>query len=260
MKLIYKNPGYQYSIDSIMLFETGEQSDWWRSGLFYFYPQLKKEYIDTLGFEQRKSYYTDILSKEYTEKEALCLEKVENYNQYWDQHESQIEDALSEAFDTDTHSYFNDMIGNITLNPVCPRDLSKHSFDVFWMNSEKGALGMALHEIIHFVWFDVWQNHLQDNKEEYESPYLKWIFSEMAVEPVMHDKRLCTINPYFERKNGGCVYNYFYTLNINGVPILETLLRMYHENTIVDFMEQGYSYCQKYEKEIRKHIQESERA
>jgi hypothetical protein len=241
-----------------MLFETGEQRDWWRNGLFYFYPQLSKEYIDTLSFQQRKNYYIETLYQVYRDEESNWTEKVEKYNQYWDEYEVQIADALSETFDTDTYKYFNDIVGNITLNPVCPRDLSKRSFDVFWKNSEKGALGMALHEIIHFVWFDVWQKHFQDNKNEYEAPYLKWILSEMVVEPIMHDERLSNINPYFDRNKGGCVYDYFYTMNINGKPILETLLSMYKENSIIDFMEQGYSFCQRYETEIRTHIRLSE--
>ncbi|MFR5786273.1 MAG: hypothetical protein ACLUHE_03445 [Christensenellales bacterium] len=51
---------------------------------------------------------------------------------------------------------------------------------------------------------------MEDNYDEYERPSLKWILSEMVVESVMRDERLSSINPYFPRENGGCVYPYFF--------------------------------------------------
>lgn len=57
------------------------------------------------------------------------------------------------------------------------------------MNSDKGAIGSAIHEIIHFVWFYVWNQTFADSYEEYETPSLKWILSEMIVESVMYQKQ-----------------------------------------------------------------------
>ena len=75
----------------------------------------------------------------------------------------------------------------------------------------------------------------------------------------MHDKRLSSINPYYPRENGGCVYPYFQNMVIDGKPILKTLDRYYRENRILDFMEASYLYCLKFEKEIRSHIREAEK-
>jgi dolichol kinase len=115
-----------------------------------------------------------------------------------------------------------------------------------------GYQGTALHEIIHLIWFFVWNNHFNDNNYDYETPHLKWIFSEMVVDPIMrHDERLYSINPYFE---SGCTYEYFYTMEIEGTPILDTMLRLYESNTIITFMEKGYKYCLEHETEIRKQM------
>ena len=38
MHLTYENPGFSHSLDSILLFETDDQSPWWREALFHFYP------------------------------------------------------------------------------------------------------------------------------------------------------------------------------------------------------------------------------
>ncbi len=83
-------------------------------------------------------------------------EKVTAYNKYWTLYEEQVTQAFADAFGIDCDIQFNDLVCNISLNPVAPRYLQQHSFDVFYLNSEKGALGSALHEIVNFVWFIVW--------------------------------------------------------------------------------------------------------
>lgn len=117
---------------------------------------------------------------------------------------------------------------------------------------------MAIHEIIHFVWFHVWNELFGDSYDEYESPSMKWIFSEMVVESIMSDERLCSLNPYFPRENGGCIYPYFFDMEANGENVLATLNDMYKNKKINDFMKDGYAYCIANEKEIRNHIATSE--
>ena len=46
---------------------------------------------------------------------------------------------------------------------------------------------------------------------------------------------------------------------IDGKPILETLDQYYRENKIQDFMEESYKYCQKFEKDIRFHMNKAEK-
>ena len=67
----------------------------------------------------------------------------------------------------------------------------------------------------------------------------------MVVEAIMSDQRLSTINPYFPKENGGCVYPYFQNMIIEGVSVLDKLSDLYQNNTITDFMEASYAYCVK---------------
>lgn len=97
-----------------------------------------------------------------------------------------------------------------------------------------------------------------DSYDEYERPSLKWILSEMVVESVMKDERLGSINPYFPRENGGCIYPYFFDMVVDGKPILDTLDTMYQSQSIEDFMRNSYAYCKEHEAAIRAHIQNSE--
>lgn len=250
MKLEYKSPGLEYSIDSIMLFHNDTQNEFWTDSLFYFYPQIDKNKFKELTPDKRVDYLKAVL-KDIIQLKELEKKKIE-YQDYWNTKSSSIQEALEQSFAIPLSDHFNNMTANITLNPVCPRFLERNSFDVFYLNSAKGALGIALHEIIHFVWFLVWNTHFKDNKNEYETPHLKWIFSEMVIDPIMrHDERLYSINPYFEQ---GCAYDYFYSMKIDSTPILETMLYFYQNNSIINFMEIGYNYCLKHENEIRKQI------
>jgi hypothetical protein len=63
-----------------------------------------------------------------------------------------------------------------------------------------------------------------------------------------------SVESIMQFENEGCAYGYFYSMIIDGKPILETLYEMYSNSAITEFMEQGYGYCKKYEPEIRKQI------
>jgi hypothetical protein len=251
MDLVFRDPGFQYSIDSIMMFQSDEHSDWWRESLFMVYPQMDREHFDSLCPAERKAYMEEALQAVYEQSRAEISDKIQQYREHWIECKPQVEAAFKDAFGMDVQNLFNDIHANITLNPVSPRFLAEHTFDIFYKNSKKGALGVSLHELIHFLWFNVWQECFADDPSEYESPSLKWVFSEMAVDPIMRDQRLSSINPYFE---AGCAYEYFYTMKIDEQPILDTLFAMYKSNPVREFMRSGYKYCMENEKSIRRQM------
>lgn len=260
MKLTVRNPEFADMLDHILAFQTEETTDFWSETLYHFYPQLDRAHGSALPLPQRREYIRGVLESIYQQIEGTIQEKAAAYQAQWDQDLAQVEDALSDMFRIDCEEILNDMVCNVTMNPIEPRYLQEHTFDTFYLNSPRGAVGGGIHEIIHFVWFHVWNQVFRDDCEEFEAPSLKWILSEMAVEPIMREERLKSINPYFDRKNGGCVYPYFYTMKIDGQPILDTLYGMLEENTMVEFMRKSYAYCLAHEAEIRNHIHQAERA
>lgn len=260
MQLIWREPGFDYSMKSIMQFQTDEAGEYWMEPLYYFFPEIKREVAQTLSCEARAHYIGEKLQTFYAQEKGMLEEKVEAYQKHWENCKEPIVEAFCEAFEMDCRTRFENITGNITLGPIAPRYLEERAFDVFYLNSERGALGLALHEMIHFVWFDVWKRHFGDDDVEYEIPHLPWILSEMTVEPIMRDPRLASVNPYFERdyekKENGCVYGCFYDMKVDGEPILETLYRKYRQESITDYMEWAYAYCQTHEKEIRGQMRE----
>lgn len=259
MEVIFGNPGADYMIRQIMEFQAEGESAFWSEPLYHFYPQLDKAYAASLPFSERNGYIERTLRAVYVELEDAINEKTLLYSRHWAACKAQITAALSDAFGVDCAELFNDLRCNVSMNPISPRFLWERRFDVFYLNSERGAIGVGIHEIIHFVWFYVWNRIFGDSYDEYERPTLKWILSEMVVESIMKDSRLSSINPYFPRENGGCIYPYFFDMKADGALILDTLDAMYKSRGIEDFMESSYAYCRRHEAEIRDHIQKSER-
>lgn len=260
MDITFQNPGIEYMIDCIMGFQGEDETDFWTEPLYRFYPQIDRAHAKGLAFAERKAYIEGVLRTIYDEIGSTIDEKVGQYAAHWEKHRQQVTQALSDAFELDCGACFNDLTCNVSMNPIMPRFLRERSFDVFYLSSERGALGLALHEKIHFVWFYVWNQEFSDSYDEYERPSLKWILSEMVVESIMSDARLSSINPYYPREEGGCVYPYFFDMRVQGEPVLDTLDRMYRELPIREFMRRAYAYCQQYEAEIRSHIERAENA
>lgn len=261
MNITYLDPGFAHSIRSIMEFQQEGESAYWSDSIFYFYPQIDAQRLSAMPLMEKERYITDMLRGVYQELQPEWRRKLEAYNQHWQAHRLQVEAAFSDAFAVDVRPLFNDLTGCITLNPVSPRFLTQHTFDVFHLNSECGALGLTLHEMTHFLWFHLWNAHFHDSYDEYERPSLKWILSEMVVESIMRDERLSSINPYFPREHGGCVYGYFQDMLIDGKPLLDTLDAMYRtRSSIQHFMEKSLRYCQQHESAIRSHIAAAETA
>lgn len=190
MDIEFVNPGVDYMIQRMMDFQTEDESAFWSEPLYRFYPQLDKAYAISLPFSERNEYIERTMRAVYAKLEDTINEKVALYIRHWNACKPQITAALSDAFDVDCANLFNDIRCNLSLNPIEPRFLKERCYDTFYLNSERGAIGGGIHEIIHFVWFHVWNRLFGDSYDEYERPSLKWILSEMVVESVMKDERL----------------------------------------------------------------------
>ena len=258
MNITFRDPGGDHSVESISLFLSGSETPFWSEPILHFYPQLDRHMLTRLEGSQKQEYLKDALSAVYESKREEIRGKVTSYNAHFQAHKGQIEAALSDAFDLDAGAVFNDLTSNVTLNPICPRFLKERYFDLFYLSSERGALGLSLHEVIHYFWFHVWNGHFGDSYDEYETPSLKWILSEAVVEAIMSDERLSSLNPYFPKENGGCVYPYFQSMVLDGVPMLHTLDKLYRGCSITGFMEEAYAYFSRYESDIRRHIEQAE--
>lgn len=56
MNVTFVNPGVDYMVDRILDFQTEDEVAFWAEPLFYFYPQLDKDYANSLPSLERKEY------------------------------------------------------------------------------------------------------------------------------------------------------------------------------------------------------------
>ena len=59
MEITFKNPGVEYMIESILAFQI-EENEFWSGPLYYFFPQIDKDYAKTLSFTEKKEYIEKI--------------------------------------------------------------------------------------------------------------------------------------------------------------------------------------------------------
>ena len=226
--------------------------------LHYYYFDIDVEYTYTLNYEEQTEYLYSILKDVYIKQEALLKQKVTLFETSWKKYQEQITNALSKAFHYDTHTCFNDLHCCINIHPLMSHDLVNHRFDIFYLEDEKGMIGYTIHELIHFLWFDLWHKTFHDDFREYDTPSLKWISSELILVPIMNDECLHNINPFFICERTGEINETFYDLKINNQYILQIIDDMYHQYPIQEFMKHAYQFVQSHEEAIRQHIYSSQ--
>ena len=241
------------TLSSILHFQTDNTSSYWRGSLFKAYPFLDEEKCRKLVWKDRKEYLTIELSKIYDKIEINLRKKCSIYQEIWDKNKENINFTYSKVFGLDCNNLLNTMIAEISLNPICPRNVKNLTYSVVWAGDEFDFLKTSLHEMIHFVWFYIWKKHFGDSWSEYEAPNLKWILSEMVVDTFVKNTDIGNIYP--EKYKDRPAYKYFYEMKINNQFILDTLNSLFkNSQNIVQFMEEAYHYCQKYEEDIRKQV------
>ncbi len=115
MEIVFTNPGVDYMICQIMEFQGENETVFWSDSLYHFFPQLDKAHAATLSFNEKKKYIDSVLRKVYAELEEMINEKTVLYSRHWETCKGQICDALSEAFELDCRTVFNDLRCNVSM-------------------------------------------------------------------------------------------------------------------------------------------------
>ena len=256
MQLTWKQKAIEDDLEFILFLQQDNKPDWWSKRLFEAFPTLNYEYTRKLPESERLKY----IRKEMKKLAVLHSDDIQNsikmFQTNWTPVEKKLNQAYSSTFGVDCTKILNDMVGFVGLDPVCPRNVQEHTFDVFYRFDPEYAVSTALHEITHFVWFCIWHEHFKDNPDEYDSPNLKWVLSEIVVETIIRNSEIGNLikQPKY------IAYSYFYDMTINGNLLFDTMKKLYFERKdIYDFMEKAYNFIQQNEPELRKKIDKAEK-
>lgn len=255
MKLLWKQKDFNSDLDFILFHQKDGTPVWWQKQLFMVYPDLNYEYAMSLSEEKRFQYISGQMTIQAQKRQPIIDNAIKEFSKNWDSISNKVETAFTQAFDNDCSNILNDMVAYVGLNPICPRDVENHSFDIYHYFEPTYAITTALHEITHFVWFYFWNKHFKDSPSEYDFPNIKWLLSEMVVETIIRNSDIGSLleQPQY------IAYSYFYDMTINDELIFDTMKKMYLERKdIYDFMEQAYTWIQDNEPELRSKIQKAE--
>ena len=255
MQLTWKQKDFEKDIDFILFHQKDGTPVWWQKQLFKAYPDLNYEYAKSLSEEKRFEYITGQMKIQAEKRKTIIDNSINMFSAEWKKIADKLNNAYSSAFDNDCSDILNDMVAEVSLNPICPRDIETHSFNIYHYFDPKLAVSMATHEITHFVWFYFWNKHFKDNPAEYDFPNIKWLLSEIVVETINHNTDIVNLGNQPEH----IAYSYFYDITINGEQIFDTMKHLYlNRKDIYDFMDKSFEWIKSNEPELRDKIQQAE--
>lgn len=167
--------------------------------------------------------------------------KCEEFKKIWNKQSKFVNNEIIQIFGKE---FYFQCVAYINLNPVWPRFLETKEFHVFLDSKEDELITFSVHEILHFVWFEIWkENFPLISDSEYESPNLSWLISEIAIEPMFRFSNLKNLS------KAKPAYDWFYFRKIGEKTIIEIANEIFENSkNINDFQENMFEFFSKVEK------------
>jgi len=221
------------NINSVVQFFENDSPDIFADILVDYFSYNKRKLFAKKGSE-RKMLARDKLTVSLSEYKRVVNKTINRFQNYWNSIEVEIINQLEIVFEIKFRGS-KKYCAYLTINPICPRYLDNCSFEVNFKSSPQYAAQIVINELIHFVWFEKWKSFFKDyDKKEFESPYPIWLFSEIAIEPIIRNSSL---NKFLETSQPA--YNYFYKKEINNQNLFDIMNDLFNKNNIESFMKKG---------------------
>ncbi|HPE14849.1 MAG TPA: hypothetical protein PLT65_03320 [Bacilli bacterium] len=180
-----------------------------------------------------------VVTKRYNDELDKIINDVNNYNAIWDNHNDDYFKSLLKSFNIDWPKEKIIINAKVGIIPVFPRYLDSFSFAISIGVQEDKVKEVAAHESLHFIWFEKWkQLYPETKREEFDSPYLVWQYSEMVTDAILNTQAINKTINVKERS-----YDSFYELMNDGKNVMEELNKIFLTNTEIDEkIKTGYEY------------------
>ncbi|MCW6160401.1 MAG: hypothetical protein LVQ95_04935 [Candidatus Micrarchaeales archaeon] len=217
----------------------------WAQLIYNAYPGL----ADALkGKEPAIEAEREFFSAVYARDRALFEGVAAGFQKEWDGINADVMRALSEIVEQEwprgTH-----VSGYVSLIPFGPRNINERSFRVFYRSTIEGMKATAIHETLHFIYFEKWKSVFPGTDErEFNRPHLIWQLSEMVTEILLNDARLQRV--FANRFKTYLVYQ---EMRIDGKPLLSYLQKFYDEKEdFADFLKKAWEFVKEHQEEINR--------
>lgn len=180
-----------------------------------------------------------VVTRRYNDELDKIINDVSNYNVIWKNHNDEYFKSLLEYFNIEWPKDKIVIVASVGIIPVFPRYLDTFSFAISTGIQEDKVKEVAAHESLHFIWFEKWkQLYPKTKREEFDSPYLIWQYSEMVTDAILNTP---VINKTINVKERS--YDSFYELINDGKSVMAELNKIFLTNTkIEEKIKIGYEY------------------
>lgn len=186
----------------------------------------------------------------YLKEHHEDIEKArENFQKLWEEVEEKFYDNILKDFDIEFPEEIKEIKATVSINPICPRNIDKWSFNVNYKQAGDRMKQTAVHEIIHFLYFKKWMAVFPDHdKKTFNNPHSQWKLSEMLVNPIINNNE--TIQEIINNQKGEG-YSEFKNIKINNKTLNEFFGEIYKEHvegkiSFGDFLKRSWEEYQKH--------------
>ena len=238
-KIEFKEISLQDNIDMIKwtYFEESETMSM-REYTIQCFPELK-DISTNLSQSEVNKIIEEVVTKNYNESLDFLKEEAKRYNKLWKEYNDKYFKELSLYLNINWPNEIKTIEATLGILPVFPRNLDEFSFSIGIGIEDSKIIEVCAHETLHFLWFEKWKKiHPETPKEEYDSPYLVWQYSEMVTDPILNNKPFSNIFSFTEYG-----YDYFYDLVDNDSKVMDNLRNIYKEEiTVEEKINKGFKY------------------
>ena len=212
------------------------------------HPELKRM-VDGITDEKQFHKQCEKYVIDYIDKNKENLEKSkEHFQKIWEQTCGKLLESLSKDFETDLPNEIKEIKANVSINPMCPRWVDKWMFNLYYRFNDISMLKVAIHEIIHFVYFKKWSEVFPDSdNKNFNGMNSEWILSEILVHTIMNNNK--TIQDIVKGE-GSDVYKKWQSIRVDGKKLDEYFDGFYKEHeegkiSFADFLRKSWDEYQK---------------
>jgi len=202
------------------------------------FPELNN--IDEkMSKEKIEKIIENVVTIRYNESISKIEKDIKRYYSLWESYNDKYLTKLTEFLEIDWPQSLKTIEAKVGLIPIFPRFLDSFSFAVTVGIEDWKIIEICAHETLHFLWFEKWKKiHPETPREEFESPYLVWQYSEMVTDPILNNT---PFNIMFEFQEKG--YQKFYEIYDNNVLVMDKLREIYkQDSSINNKINKGFEY------------------
>jgi len=224
------------------------KGDWnWSNCVYQHYPGLEDKLKKIKDMKKRKGIEYDFFKKVFDREKVEMGKRTKIFQREWNKINDEILPVLSEVVEQEWSDKDKEIFARISLNPICPRYIKQRTFDLFYKQKPKYMKSVAIHEILHFIYFEKWKKVFPKTEEkEFDGPHLVWQLSEMVPGIILNDKRVQNVFKYKFYS-----YKEYENFKLKGEPLLSYLQDFYdNRKDFADFLKKSWIFIKKHEKEI----------